>query len=89
MITFNKFKKFLKTEETFTFHNKNMKISSVVASILLLITLSKNCMVRRIDGTSTYYCDAVTYPCSYGTCVTMPLDHGLVQCQCKASLRFE
>ncbi len=49
--------------------------------------LSRGCMVRKIDGTSIYYCDAVTYPCSYGTCVTIPLDHGLVQCQCKASLK--
>ena len=63
-----------------------MKIGAILISFTLAV-MSKGCMVRKIDGSSIYYCDAVTYPCTYGTCVTMPLDHGLVQCQCKSSLR--
>lgn len=67
---------------------KIMKFTMIVLG-LLLGKISQSCMVRRIDGTSIYYCDAVTYPCVTGTCITIPLERGMVSCQCKAYLTVD
>lgn len=40
--------------------------------LLLMIVVSEACMVKVLPP-NIYYCDAVTYPCLTGTCVTIPL----------------
>lgn len=58
-----------------------MKLAILVSAVL---TFTNGCMVKVIPP-STYYCDAVTYPCVTGTCTTIPLEGGRVLCQCKLS----
>lgn len=58
----------------------------MIFSLLLLIIMhSQACMVKVIPP-NIYYCDAVTYPCLTGSCITIPLDGGLVRCLCQNSL---
>jgi hypothetical protein len=57
-----------------------MKLKLLILALILI--LSQSCMVKVLPP-NVYYCDAVTYPCLTGICVTIPLQSGMVQCQCK------